>query len=78
MCFQVVKKLWSYIRENDLQDPKNRKNILCDEPLRGLFRVSTINMFQMNKALAKHIWPLSTEEGMTKMVFFLFHFLVMI
>ncbi|XP_024021294.1 DNA ligase 1 isoform X2 [Morus notabilis] len=59
---EVVKKLWSYIRENDLQDPKNKRNIICDESLQALFRVNTINMFQMNKALSKHIWPLSTED----------------
>ncbi|OVA10503.1 SWIB/MDM2 domain [Macleaya cordata] len=60
---EVVKQLWAYIREKDLQDPKNRRNILCDEALRDLFRVDTINMFQMNKALSKHIWPLESEEG---------------
>jgi upstream activation factor subunit UAF30 len=47
-----------------LQDPNNRRNILCDEPLRALFGVNTINMFQMNKVLAKHIWPLDSDDGM--------------
>ncbi|KAK7823389.1 upstream activation factor subunit spp27 [Quercus suber] len=60
---KVVKKLWAYIRENNLQDPKNRQNILCDESLRAIFRVDCINMFQMNKALTKHIWPLNVEDG---------------
>ncbi|XP_074292929.1 uncharacterized protein LOC141619808 [Silene latifolia] len=55
---QVVKKLWEYIRENDLQDPSNRRNIKCDDKLRSIFRVDKINMFQMNKVLSKHIWPL--------------------
>ncbi|CAN1814707.1 Upstream activation factor subunit spp27 [Linum perenne] len=59
---EVVKQLWCYIREKDLQDPSNRKNILCDEPLRALFHVDSINMFQMNKALAKHIWPLDSDD----------------
>ncbi|XP_065857495.1 uncharacterized protein [Euphorbia lathyris] len=58
---QVVKRLWAYIREKDLQDPKNKRNIKCDETLRDLFRVNSINMFQMNKALSKHIWPLTPE-----------------
>ncbi|MFS8033381.1 putative transcription regulator SWI/SNF-BAF60b family [Helianthus anomalus] len=58
---EVVKQLWSYIREHDLQDPANRRNIRCDEPLRELFDVDTIDMFQMNKALAKHIWPLNSD-----------------
>lgn len=55
--------MWSYIRQHDLQDPKNKRNIKCDESLHALFRVNTINMFQMNKALSKHIWPLSAEDG---------------
>ncbi|GAA0154827.1 hypothetical protein Leryth_008236 [Lithospermum erythrorhizon] len=57
---EVVKKLWSYIREHDLQDPANRRNIVCDDTLREIFDVDTINMFQMNKALTKHIWPLDS------------------
>ncbi|XP_044507423.1 upstream activation factor subunit spp27-like isoform X3 [Mangifera indica] len=60
---EVVKKLWVYIKDNQLQDPKNKQNILCDESLHALFRVSSINMFQMNKALSKHIWPLDKEDA---------------
>ncbi|KAL1192273.1 hypothetical protein V5N11_011200 [Cardamine amara subsp. amara] len=60
---EVVKKLWVYIREKDLQDPKDRRKIVCDELLHSLFRVKTINMFQMNKALTKHIWPLGDGDG---------------
>ncbi|KAG7594618.1 SWIB/MDM2 domain superfamily [Arabidopsis thaliana x Arabidopsis arenosa] len=65
---EVVKKMWAYIREHDLQDPKNRRNILCDESLHSLFHVKTIDMFQMNKALAKHIWPLNDGDGCVKNV----------
>ncbi|MCL7041474.1 hypothetical protein MKW94_012548 [Papaver nudicaule] len=60
---EVVKQLWAYIRERNLQDPNNRREILCDESLRDLFRVDTINMFQMNKVLSKHIWPLESDEA---------------
>ncbi|KAJ6310579.1 hypothetical protein OIU76_015325 [Salix suchowensis] len=59
---EVVKKLWAYIRENNLQDPKNRKKIKCNEALRAVFHVNSIDMFQMNKALSKHIWPLTGEN----------------
>lgn len=59
---EVVRQLWVYIKEKNLQDPDNRRNIICDEPLRGLFGVNSINMFQMNKALTKHIWPLDSDD----------------
>ncbi|CAL0311535.1 unnamed protein product [Lupinus luteus] len=59
---EVVKQLWVYIREKDLQDPENRRNIICDEPMRAIFGVNSINMFQMNKALSKHIWPLDSDD----------------
>ncbi|XP_011001192.1 PREDICTED: protein TRI1-like isoform X2 [Populus euphratica] len=63
---EVVKKLWAYIRDNNLQDPKNRKKIKCDEALRAVFHVNSIDMFQMNKALSKHIWPLTGEDESVK------------
>ncbi|KFK36004.1 hypothetical protein AALP_AA4G065400 [Arabis alpina] len=59
---EVVKKMWVYIREHNLQDPKNKRNIVCDELLHSLFRVKKIDMFQMNKALSKHIWPLNDGD----------------
>jgi len=61
VCFQVVKKLWAYIRENNLQDQNNKRKILPDERLKKIFNVNSIDMFQMNKALTKHIWPLNSE-----------------
>ncbi|XP_020273817.1 upstream activation factor subunit spp27-like isoform X2 [Asparagus officinalis] len=63
---EVVKRIWAYIRENSLQDPSNRRKILCDERMHNLFNVKSIDMFQMNKALSKHIWPLDSEDGTSK------------
>lgn len=60
---EVVKQLWAYIREKNLQDPSDRRTIICDDTLRGLFRVDRIGMFQMNKALTKHIWPLDSDHA---------------
>lgn len=68
---KVVKRMWNYIRENDLQEPSNRRNINCDDTLRELFGVDKIDMFQMNKALAKHIWPLDSDGGMEMLLFIL-------
>ncbi|KAK8517561.1 hypothetical protein V6N13_127730 [Hibiscus sabdariffa] len=59
---EVVKQVWAYIREKKLQDPDNKKNIICDESLHALFGVHSIDMFQMNKALSKHILPSDSDE----------------
>ncbi|GMN29947.1 hypothetical protein TIFTF001_002621 [Ficus carica] len=43
------------------EDPSNRRNVICDEPLRALFNVDSIGIFQMSKALLKHIWSLDSD-----------------
>jgi len=53
---EVVKKLWEYIKKNDLQDPKNRRNINGDAPLKEVFGgKATVNMFEMTKLISKHL-----------------------
>ena len=34
---EVVKALWVYIKKNNLQDPKNKRNINADENLKKVF-----------------------------------------
>eukprot|EP00195_Chlamydomonas_chlamydogama_P012736 CAMPEP_0202890952 /NCGR_PEP_ID=MMETSP1392-20130828/1184_1 /ASSEMBLY_ACC=CAM_ASM_000868 /TAXON_ID=225041 /ORGANISM="Chlamydomonas chlamydogama, Strain SAG 11-48b" /LENGTH=285 /DNA_ID=CAMNT_0049574609 /DNA_START=163 /DNA_END=1020 /DNA_ORIENTATION=+ len=51
---QVVKQIWEYIRANNLQDPRNKRNIICDDKLKLIFK-PPVNMFTMNKQLSKHI-----------------------
>ena len=55
---QIVKQLWAYIRKNNLQDPSNKRKIICNDELRLVFETDCTDMFQMNKLLAKHITPL--------------------
>ncbi|KAJ3855220.1 hypothetical protein EV368DRAFT_79834 [Lentinula lateritia] len=52
---QVVKQLWVYIKENERQNPDNRREILCDHNLRAIFNVDKIDMFKMNKVLGSHL-----------------------
>ncbi len=53
---QVVKKLWVYIKKNDLQDKKNRRNIIADANLKKVFNgKAVVNMFEMTKLVSKHI-----------------------
>ncbi|KAF3670018.1 Protein TRI1 [Capsicum annuum] len=60
---EVVKKIWAYIREKKLQNPQNKRKILCDDVLSGIFRAKAIDMFQMNKVLSKHIWPIDEKDA---------------
>ena len=53
---EVVKKLWAYIKKNDLQDAKNKRNINADAKLKAVFGgKSTVNMFEMTKLVSKHL-----------------------
>jgi len=53
---QVVKKLWAYIKKNDLQDPKNRRDIIADAKLLPVFGgKKKVNMFLMTKLVSKHL-----------------------
>ena len=53
---EAVKKIWVYIKENNLQNPKNKRNILADDKLKAVFDgKAEITMFEMTKYLNKHL-----------------------
>ena len=53
---EVVKKLWVYIKKDNLQDPKNKRNIVADENLKKVFGgKAVVNMFEMTKLVSKHL-----------------------
>lgn len=53
---EVTKQIWGYIKENNLQDAKNRRNINADEKLRKVFgNKKTVNMFEMTKLINNHL-----------------------
>ena len=53
---EVTKKLWQYIKKNNLQDAKNRRMINADDKLRPLFDGrSQVSMFEMTKLVSKHL-----------------------
>jgi upstream activation factor subunit UAF30 len=53
---EVVKKLWAYIRKNNLQDPKERRNINADDKLKAVFGgKKTVSMFEMTKLVNKQL-----------------------
>ena len=53
---EVVKKLWIYIKKNNLQDPKAKRNIRADEKLKVVFGgKAVVDMFEMTKLVSKHL-----------------------
>lgn len=53
---EVVKKLWVYIKEHNLQDSKDKRNINADESLKKVFGgKAVVNMFEMTKLVSKHL-----------------------
>lgn len=53
---EVTKKLWAYIKKQNLQDPKAKRNIRADEKLKPVFGgKAVVNMFEMTKLVNKHL-----------------------
>ena len=53
---EVVKKLWIYIKKNNLQDAKNRRAINADDKLKPVFGgKGQVSMFDMTKLVSKHL-----------------------
>lgn len=53
---EVIKNLWAYIKKHDLQDPKNKRNILPDEKLAEVFGTKQpVFMMKFGGLLKKHI-----------------------
>jgi upstream activation factor subunit UAF30 len=54
---EVVKSIWDYIKEHELQNPQNKREIFLDQALQDVFGCETFTMFTMNKYLSAHIEP---------------------
>ena len=52
---EVVKKLWAYIKKHNLQNPKNKRNILADEKLKKVFGKNEVTMFELASLIGKHL-----------------------
>merc|ERR1739845_118607 len=60
---EVVKRMWTYIKENKLQDPKNKQMIQCDEKLSKVIPTKKFRGFGMAKFLKDHM---NVEGGKAK------------
>jgi len=52
---EVVKRMWAYIKENNLQDPKNKQMIKVDEKLSKIVPTKKFRGFGMAKFLKAHM-----------------------
>jgi chromatin remodeling complex protein RSC6 len=52
---EVTKKVWEYIKKNDLQDKAKRTMINADAKLKEIFKKAQVSMFEMTKLINGHL-----------------------
>ena len=52
---EAVKKMWEYIKANNLQDPKDKRTIVADDKLRAVFGKDSAGMFELAGLLGNHL-----------------------
>lgn len=48
---EIVKALWVYIRDNNLQNPENKREIVLDKKMKAVFGCDTFTMVSMESTL---------------------------
>jgi chromatin remodeling complex protein RSC6 len=49
----VTKRVWDYVKANNLQNPADRREIFCDPTLEKLFNKKKFSMFKLSKYLCE-------------------------
>lgn len=53
---QVVQAIWKYIKDNELQNPDDKREIICDEKLKKIMGgKAKVTMFNMNTHISNHL-----------------------
>lgn len=52
---EIISKLWVYIKEHNLQDSANKRNINADAKLKPLFGKAQVSMFELAGLIGKHV-----------------------
>ena len=52
---EVTKKIWEYIKKNNLQDQAKRTMINADAKLKEVFKKAQVSMFEMTKLISQHL-----------------------
>ncbi|KIW72639.1 hypothetical protein PV04_00819 [Phialophora macrospora] len=53
---QITKRIWAYIKANDLQDPSDKRFIVCDARMREVFKQDKVHMFTMTKLISQQVY----------------------
>ncbi len=51
----LTKKVWDYIKANNLQDAKDRRAINADAKLKPIFGKDQVSMFEMTTLINQHV-----------------------
>ena len=53
---EITKRIWTYIKENDLQEPTNKRMINADDKLLKVFNgKKQVSMFETTKLISDHL-----------------------
>jgi len=53
---EVTKRVWDYIKQHNLQDPKDKRTIKADAKLKKVFDgKDSVSMFEMTKLVNAHL-----------------------
>jgi upstream activation factor subunit UAF30 len=52
---EIVKRLWAYLKEKNLQDPENKQWFTPDKLMEPVFGSERIKAFGMSKFLGAHL-----------------------
>ncbi|MBS0301735.1 MAG: topoisomerase C-terminal repeat-containing protein, partial [Proteobacteria bacterium] len=52
---EVMKKLWDYIKANNLQDPQDKRSIRADDKLRPILGADSVGMFKLAGVVGQHL-----------------------
>jgi DNA topoisomerase-3 len=52
---EVMKQLWDYIKSHNLQDPKDKRQILADAKLQAVLGKASVGMFELAGLIGPHL-----------------------
>lgn len=55
---EVTKRLWKHIKGHNLQDPNDKRYILCDDAMRSVFKQDRVHMFTMTKLANEQMYAI--------------------